>query len=113
MSETAGTGTEFVFVYTTLPDVESAEEMAQALVESRLAACANIYPGVISVYEWQGEVERAEEVAMFIKTRRAIAEETIAEARKLHPYDVPAFLLLPIDGGHADYLDWARRQVKL
>lgn len=112
MSGVAQIGTEFVFIYTPLPDRAAAETMARALIRDRLAACVNIYPGVVSVYEWKGEIEVSDEVVAFIKTRRALAEEAVAAARKLHPYEVPAFLVIPIESGNADYLAWMRGQMK-
>jgi periplasmic divalent cation tolerance protein len=105
-------GSEFVFVYSTFPDEAAAKRVAEALVTAQLAACVNIYPPMISVYEWQGELETGPEVAAFIKIRRALVDETIAAARPLHPYSVPCFLVLPIEGGNSDYLDWARGQTK-
>lgn len=103
---------EFVFIYTPLPSKEAAEEMAQALVAGRLAACVNVYPGITSVYEWKGAVQKETEAVAFIKTTRALAQEAIAAARELHPYEVPAFLVLPIESGNDDYMDWVRGQVK-
>lgn len=101
---------EFVFVYTTLPSVAAAEALGRALVAEKLAACVNIYPGLRSVYEWGDEVVVEDEVAAFIKTRAALAEAAMAAARKLHPYEVPALLVLPIVQGNEDYLEWARGQ---
>ncbi|HUD52319.1 divalent-cation tolerance protein CutA [Parvibaculum sp.] len=112
MSDATQTGSEFVFIYTPLPDMGAAEAMARALVDARLAACVNIYPGIMSVYEWKGEAETSVEVVAFVKTRRGLVDETLAAMRKLHPYEVPAFLVLPIEGGNEDYLTWARGQVK-
>jgi len=112
MSGAAQTGSEFVFIYTPLPDMAAAETLARALVGDRLAACVNICPGVVSVYEWKGEIEAAAEVVAFIKTRHALVDETMAAMRKLHPYEVPAFLVLPIESGNDDYLAWARGQVR-
>jgi periplasmic divalent cation tolerance protein len=103
---------EFVFVYSTFPDEAAAASVAEALVRARLAACVNIYPPMHSIYEWQGQLESGPEVAAFIKTRRAKVDEVIAAARTLHPYTVPCFLVLPIEGGNSDYLDWARGQTK-
>lgn len=112
MSEAAQIGPEFVFIYTPLPSVEAAEHLARALVEARLAACVNIYPGVVSIYEWKGKIARENEVVAFIKTRSGLVPAAMAAARALHPYEVPAFLVLPIADGNADYLAWARGQVK-
>jgi periplasmic divalent cation tolerance protein len=104
--------TEFVFVYSTFPDEAAARRVGEALVTARLAACVNIYPPMHSIYEWQGKLESGPEVAAFIKTRRASVDNVIAAARPLHPYSTPCFLVLPIEGGNSDYLEWARDQTK-
>ena len=101
---------EFVFLYSTFPDEAAARRVAEALVSAKLAACVNISAPMTSVYEWQGKLESGPEVAAFIKTRRALVEQAIAAARPLHPYTLPCFLILPIEGGTADYLAWARGQ---
>ncbi|MDP1627243.1 divalent-cation tolerance protein CutA [Parvibaculum sp.] len=104
--------TEFVFIYSTFGSVADAERAAEALVREKLAACVNIHPGMRSVYEWKGAVEREDETAAFIKTRRALASEAMERLRALHPYEVPAMLVLPIEGGNEDYLAWARGQTR-
>ena len=101
---------EFVFLYSTFPDQESALKVAQTLVSRKLAACVNLSAPMTSVYEWQGTIETGHEIAALIKTRRALVDEAIAAARPLHPYEVPCFLVLPIEGGNADYLSWAWAQ---
>ena len=101
---------EFVFLYSTFPDQDSAKAMAEALVTAKLAACVNIMAPMTSVYEWQGKLETGPEIAVFIKTRRALVDAVIALARPLHPYTVPCFLVLGIEGGSEDYLSWARAQ---
>lgn len=106
----AAAPSEFVFVYSTFPDQPSALKVAEHLVREKLAACVNLSPAIVSVYEWQGKLETGSEIAALIKTRRALAEKVIAAARPLHPYTVPCFLILPIDGGSPDYLSWARTQ---
>ena len=103
---------EFVFVYSTFPDRESADEVGRALVRARLAACVNIFAPITSIYEWEGKLEASEEFAVFIKTRRELAEHAITAARPLHPYTVPCFLILPIAGGNDDYLAWIRGQTE-
>ena len=103
---------EFVFLYSTFPDEASAKPVAEALVNAKLAACVNISAPMTSVYEWNGKLETGAEVAAFIKTRRVLVDDVIAMARPLHPYSVPCFLVLPIEDGNADYLAWARDQIK-
>ena len=95
-----------VFVYTTYPSLVEAERIGKAVLERRLAACVNILPGMISHYWWQGAIERGEEVVMIIKTRASLAERVRAAVKAMHPYDTPAILVLPIEGGEAGYLDW-------
>jgi periplasmic divalent cation tolerance protein len=104
---------EFVFLYSTFPDQASARLVAEALVTAKLAACVNLSAPTTSLYEWQGKLETGPEIAAFIKTRRALVDAVIAAARPLHPYSVPCFLILPIEGGNADYLAWVRVQTGL
>lgn len=103
---------EFVFVYSTVPDEAAAKKIATAVVTEGLAACVNIHGPMTSVYEWQGKLETGPELALFIKTRRSLAQKVIAAARPLHPYTVPCFLILPIESGNTDYLAWARAQTE-
>lgn len=95
-----------VLIYATYPDVETAEAGGRALVEAGLAACVNILPGMVSIYRWEGRVERGQECVMIIKTRAQLAETAVAAAAGRHPYTTPAFVVLPVEGGLAAYLDW-------
>ncbi|TDX99585.1 divalent-cation tolerance protein CutA [Thiohalophilus thiocyanatoxydans] len=93
-------------VLCTCPDQETARKLADQLVAERLAACVNIVPGLESVYEWQGKVERDAEVLLIIKTREdhyARVEKTIQQH---HPYELPEILRVSLDGGLQDYLQW-------
>ena len=110
MMEKTETGSGLVFIYTTLPDTGTADRIGRSLVERKLAACVNIYPEIRSIYEWEGKVESGNEVVAFIKTRAELSARVIEETRKLHPYDVPALLVLPIEGGNDDYIGWAKDQ---
>src|SRR3981081_2738341 len=95
-----------VFVYTTYPSVVEAQKAGNALVGARLAACVNILPGMISVYRWQGAIERGEEAVMIVKTRASLAEEVRASVKATHPYDTPAILVLPIESVDERYFAW-------
>ena len=95
-----------VFVYTTYPSLVEAEQIGTAVLERRLAACVNILPGMISHYWWEGKIERGEEVVMIIKTRARLADAVGAAVKEMHPYDTPAILVLPVEGGEAGYLAW-------
>jgi periplasmic divalent cation tolerance protein len=101
------TGMErIVFVYTTYPSIVEAEAAGRALVERELAACVNILPGMVSIYRWQGAIERGEEVVMIIKTRAALAEAVGAAVKDMHSYATPAILVIPVESVDKDYLSW-------
>jgi periplasmic divalent cation tolerance protein len=95
-----------VLVYSTFPSAEAAEDVGRALVEGKLAACVNIVPGMVSVYRWEGRIERGAEVMMIIKTRTSLAQRVVAEVRTRHAYENPALLVLPVIGGSDDFLAW-------
>jgi periplasmic divalent cation tolerance protein len=99
-----------VLIYSTYPSAAEAERIGGALVDRGLAACVNILPGMTSIYVWEGKRQHDSEAAMIVKTRRGLADAAIAEARKLHPYSNPAFVVLPIEGGSADFLRWIMEQ---
>ncbi len=92
------------------PDAATGEHLGRALVQERLAACANIVPGVVSLYRWQGELRRETEVLMVVKTTQEQVEAVCARVVELHPYDVPEVLALTVDAGHTPYLDWVRAE---
>ena len=95
-----------LLVITNCPDEESANAIALAVVEARLAACVNILPRVQSVYCWQGSVESATEIPLFIKSTAANYPALEAIIRQHHPYDVPEIIALPVTHGLPAYLNW-------
>jgi periplasmic divalent cation tolerance protein len=100
----------YVLVYSTAGDREEAKRIARRLIEEGLAACVNIWP-IESVYEWEGEVEEDEEVALLVKTTAEKAERVVRRIVELHSYDVPAVLVVPVLGGHEEFLEWIKEQV--
>ena len=97
---------DILLVVTNLPSRESAETLARSLVEQRLAACVNILPPCRSVYRWQGAVESASEIPLLIKTRAECYAALEAAIRRLHPYEVPEIVALPVERGLPAYLAW-------
>lgn len=95
-----------VIVYATFPTAEVAGDIAVELVEAGLAACTNILPGVLSVYRWDGKTEKGSEVAAIIKTTADRADAVIGAIAGLHPYAVPAIVVVPLMGGLDRYLSW-------
>jgi len=103
---------QFSIVLVTAPDKRAARRLAQAAVEERLAACANLVPGLESHYWWQGKTERSAEVLIIFKTTRrrlAALEKLILQK---HPYDTPEFVVLPVSAGTGRYLDWLAGSVR-
>ena len=102
-----------LLAYSTCPDAASAQAIAHALVEERLAACVNQVPGVTSTYRWQGRVETASEVLLLIKTTADRMEDLAARLRALHPYELPELIAVEVRTGLPAYLDWVAAQTSL
>lgn len=101
-----GRMTDARIVLTTLDDAEQAHQLATHLVELRLAACVNLVERVCSVYRWQGNVETADEVLLIIKTTVERVAALKEEVEKLHPYQLPEFVVLHVTDGSDPYLTW-------
>lgn len=101
-----------VMVYGTFPDSDTAMSIAGELIDSKLAACVNILPGMTAIYNWEGRRQVDGEVAAIMKTRAGLADRLIELVRARHPYDVPALVVLPIIGGLPLYLDWIRAETE-
>lgn len=95
-----------LLVFTNLPDRASAEKLAAALVEQRVAACVNVLAPCRSVYRWQGAVRREEEHPVLVKTTRERYAALEAAIRAAHPYELPEIVAVPIERGLPDYLQW-------
>ncbi len=98
------------FIYITCPDREEAHKIAASLVEQRLVACANIMAAHEAVYQWKGKVETATEVAVIMKTRLELFEKTKEAILKLHSYETPCIVALPIEAGHEPFLQWIQAE---
>lgn len=98
--------TSFIQIVATCPTRELADQIARALVELRLAACAQVGGPISSTYHWQGVVESAEEFVLVAKTRGELFDQVAAEIARLHPYDTPEIIAVPIMAGSRKYLDW-------
>jgi len=97
---------ESLLVLTNCPDEVVADRIALTLVEQGLAACVNRLAPVQSIYRWRGNVERAIEVPLLIKTTRERYGDVEQTIRHLHPYEVPEIIALPLAAGYAAYLRW-------
>lgn len=95
-------------VYSTWPDADSAETAARAVVAMKLAACANILPGAVSIFEWEGKTMRDPECIMLLKTTEAAARKLVEALVRQHPYDTPAVSVVPLERAlsHGPFMDW-------
>lgn len=101
-----GGAAELVLGYVTTPNRELALTIARAVVDERLAACANVLPGMTSVYRWKGQTLTDEECVLLLKTRLSLAAQLTERVVSLHSYECPCVVFLPVVKGSAPYLEW-------
>ena len=99
--------------YVPCENIEEAKKLANGLVQKRLAACVNIIPEVISVYEWEGKIENGSEAVMLIKSSVERADDINSFIKENHSYDEPAVVSLVVDESTSstDFMDWVKKQV--
>jgi periplasmic divalent cation tolerance protein len=93
-------------IYSTIGKIEDARKIAHSLVKDKIVACVNIIPKVESVYSWKGKIENDSEVILIAKTVDQNVKKAIQKIKSLHTYELPDIIVLPIIGGHKDYLDY-------
>lgn len=103
--------TDKIVVLSTCGSAEEAEKIARRLVEMRLAACVNVLAGVRSFYRWKDAIENSTEWLLIIKTSRTRFDSLRAELERLHAYEVPEVVALPIVDGAPNYLNWLDAEV--
>ena len=101
-----GSTGRYRIVLVTCASITEARRIGRSAVEKNLAACANVVPGVESIYQWKGKVERAREVLVMMKTSVRRLRELEREVKRMHSYEVPEFVVLPIIAGSREYLKW-------
>jgi periplasmic divalent cation tolerance protein len=97
---------DYRLMFCTCPDEATAQAIAETLVGERLAACANLVPGIRSIYRWEGQIQRDSEVLLLIKTAAGRVPALTDRLRELHPYEIPEIISVPITEGLPDYLSW-------
>jgi periplasmic divalent cation tolerance protein len=97
---------EILLTLSTFPDVETARRISNQLVMEKLAACANILPGVESIYRWKEKIESGNETLVFFKLSQDRQSAFQEKLKSLHPYEVPEIISLKIDHGLPEYLRW-------
>jgi len=101
--------TDKIVVLSACASPAEAEGIARALVEKRLAACVNVLPAMRSVYRWKDAVENEQETLLIIKSSRGLFDALRAEIEKMHSYETPEVIALPIVAGAEGYLEWMGR----
>ncbi|MGQ0504856.1 MAG: divalent-cation tolerance protein CutA [Myxococcaceae bacterium] len=95
-----------ILVFVTCPTQEKAAEIARTLVEEKLAACGNLFPGLRSIYRWEGKVQDESEALLLLKTLPEHFDALRARVVTLHPYDCPEVVAVPVSSVHPPYLEW-------
>jgi len=103
--------TDKIVVLSTCGSAEEAAKIARALVEKKLAACVNVMPAIRSFYRWKGEIEDEQELLLVIKSSRLLFDQLRAEIERLHSYEVPEVIAVPIVDGSEGYLEWLEREL--
>ncbi len=93
-------------IFVTAPSKKEAECIAEGILKAKLAACVNIVDNVVSVFWWEGKVDKASELLLVVKTRKPLIKKIIKRVKSLHGYTVPEIIALPIIAGFKGYLDW-------
>jgi periplasmic divalent cation tolerance protein len=101
---------DMVLVISNAPDLLLAKRIAHVVVEEGLAACVNLGAPMLSIYAWKGEVEGADEVPMWFKTTAGRLDELMQKIARMHPYEVPEIIALPVTASAEPYRDWVREQ---
>lgn len=95
-----------ILVYITAGDENEADAVAGRLVSSRLAACVNVLPSMRSIYYWEGDVQKDNEVVLIAKTRKELLDALTTAVKEVHSYEVPCIVAVDIVGGNPDFLTW-------
>ena len=111
MATTDGQSDGMVLIYCPCPDLSAAKKLGHELLDARLAGCINILPAMVSLFDWQGVREEAEECVLIAKTSAERGEAIAAFLRDRHPYDVPAILVLPLAGINEPYRQWLSERI--
>lgn len=101
-----------IVILITCKEASEAERISEALIQQHLIACGNILPEVNSIFQWKGNVEHEAEVLLIAKSHRSVFHEIIEQVRKLHSYETPEIIALPIVEGSKEYLDWVAKETK-
>jgi periplasmic divalent cation tolerance protein len=101
-----------VLIYVTVPSRDDGLRIGGAIVGERLAACANVLDGMTSIYHWEDQLQESAEAIVIFKTTADAAAGVVSRVRELHPYEVPAILVLPVQRGFHPFLNWVTAETR-
>jgi len=101
---------QFIVIFVTAANRVEAEQIGQFLVEKKLAACCNIVDSIYSIFHWERKICQDNEVMLMLKTVKKNFDLIVTEVKKLHSYETPEIIALPIIAGSDDYLNWIRKE---
>ncbi len=103
---------DYIVIYITTSSINEAKKIGSALVKEKLVACSNIISPISSIYSWQGKICDDKEALMILKTKRILFKQIVKRVEKIHSYDVPEIIALPIIDGSDKYLSWINEETK-
>ena len=103
----------FIIILSTISSKKEALEIAEELIQNKLAACINIIEGLTSVYKWEDKLCKENEYLMIIKSRKILYEKITEKINLLHPYEVPEIISIPITDGLDSYLKWIKNNTRI
>ena len=104
---------EAILIITNFPDKKTALALAEKLIDVHLAACVNVLGECSSVYSWQGKIEMATEIPVFIKTQQQHYDQVEKMIKTMHPYELPEVIIVPVSGGLPAYLQWIADETRI
>ncbi len=104
--------TDSIVVMIACSSKREAARIKEVLLEKRKVACVNIIPKVDSFFWWKGKIDSSLEVLLLAKTKKKMLKGIITLVKKIHSYEVPEIIALPITGGNRDYLSWIGEEVR-
>jgi len=102
----------YIVVLITCPGKEDGERIANVLLKEKMAACTNIIPQVTSYFWWTGKIHKADESILVVKTKKSTLRKLIIKVKKIHQYENPEIIALPIIGGSKEYIKWIEDEIK-
>lgn len=102
----------YIIIYITTGSINEAKKIGRVLIDEKLVACSNIISPIRSIYKWKGKVCDDKEALMVLKTKKKLFNQIVKRVEKLHSYDVPEIIAMPIIEGSSKYLSWINEETK-